>query len=129
MALLRLGTCGAFQPPAHLGSAVVASPGSIFVRRDPDAFTLDAPGRPHYSISLPVPSDPLLSSLVRQELEARLGPEGVCAGLNVSADSFYSSQGRSTTLFDDRNANVIADVLAAYPGELAPTWAASRGAG
>ena len=32
MAILRLGTCGATQPPAKLGDMLVASSGSIAVR-------------------------------------------------------------------------------------------------
>ena len=40
MAIVRLGTCGAIQPPAALGVTTVAFPGSVFIRRDPDAFTL-----------------------------------------------------------------------------------------
>eukprot|EP00887_Chlorella_sp_A99_P005428 scaffold1.g5428.t1 len=119
MAVLRLGTCGAFQAPAALGAAVVASPGAVLVRREPDAFSLGLPpSASHYSISLPVDSDPALSARLRAELAARLGEGGVCAGLNVSADSFYSSQGRISAHFDDYNASLIDDVLAAYPNAL-----------
>lgn len=32
LAMVRLGTCGAVQPPAHLGSFLVASEGSVCVR-------------------------------------------------------------------------------------------------
>jgi len=32
MAIMRLGTCGATQPPAKLGDMLVASKGSIVVR-------------------------------------------------------------------------------------------------
>lgn len=32
LAMIRLGTCGAIQPPAHLGNFLVASEGSICVR-------------------------------------------------------------------------------------------------
>lgn len=32
LAMIRLGTCGAVQPPAHLGSFLVASEGSICIR-------------------------------------------------------------------------------------------------
>ena len=32
MAFIRLGTCGALQRPARLGDAIVASPGSVFIR-------------------------------------------------------------------------------------------------
>ena len=39
MAMVRLGTCGAVQPPASLGSFLVASEGSICIRC---AYTADA---------------------------------------------------------------------------------------
>lgn len=32
LAMIRLGTCGAIQPPAHLGNFLVASEGSVCVR-------------------------------------------------------------------------------------------------
>lgn len=32
LAMVRLGTCGAIQPPAHLGNFLVASQGSACVR-------------------------------------------------------------------------------------------------
>ncbi len=32
LAIIRLGTCGALQPPAHLGCFLVASEGSVCVR-------------------------------------------------------------------------------------------------
>jgi hypothetical protein len=60
-------------------------------RRDPDAFTLGNNAKP-YVFSLPVPADPVLSHMLKRQLEARLGEEGVCEGLNATADSFYSSQ-------------------------------------
>lgn len=60
-------------------------------RRDPDAFTLGNGAKP-YIFSLPVPADPVLSSLLKRQLAARLGDDGVREGLNATADSFYSSQ-------------------------------------
>lgn len=65
-------------------------------RRDPDAFSPEgeACGLPPYRFSRPIPSDPLLSQALQQEAARRLGEENVCSGLNATADSFYSSQGR-----------------------------------
>ncbi len=65
-------------------------------RRDPDAFSPEgeACGLPPYRFSRPIPSDPLLSQALQQEAARRLGAENVCSGLNATADSFYSSQGR-----------------------------------
>lgn len=177
MAVLRLGTCGALQPPARLGSFVVADPGSILIRwagggaereqrgggchagsgcllpcalcmlhvhaaglnshlppsrytptatlplstlprrRNPDAFSPEgeAAGLTPYSFSRPIPSDPQLSAALAAEAAAWLGTEGVCAGLNATADSFYSSQGRRSSWFQDRNDSLLSDLLRCYP--------------
>ena len=49
--------------------------------------------RPPYIISQPVPSDPELSGLLLEKLQAAASRDtSVLQGLNVSADSFYSSQ-------------------------------------
>ena len=103
--------------------AVVPSPhDSGFCRRDPDAFgsqdeTSEAGSqcteqadanrlsshvaatptrqgiRPPYIISQPVPSDPELSGLLLEKLQAAATEDAsILQGLNVSADSFYSSQ-------------------------------------
>lgn len=45
-------------------------------------------------LSLPVPADPELSTLLVAEAAALVGPGRVVEGLNASADSFYSSQVR-----------------------------------
>ena len=93
-----------------------------FCRRDPDAFgshdatseagsqsieqadpdrlssheaatTSSQRPRPPYIISKPVPSDAELSGLLLEKLQAAAsGDTSVLQGLNVSADSFYSSQ-------------------------------------
>lgn len=118
MAIIRLGTSGGLQPPASIGTVVVAFPGSVSIRRDPDAFA-DAASLAHpYIVSLPVAADPLLSHRLRAELEARLGAGGVAEGLNASADSFYSSQGRAAALFRDRNQTLLADLLQRHPSTL-----------
>lgn len=160
MAVLRLGTCGALQPPARLGSFVVAEPGAILIRwggraawrlesgdgcgapvscvvhppiprtrthtlsrrappcrRNPDAFSPEgeAAGLTPYTFSRPIPSDAPLSAALAREAAARLGGEGVCSGLNATADSFYSSQGRRSGWFEDRNDSLLADLLRCYP--------------
>jgi uridine phosphorylase len=68
----------------------------------------------YYNVSRPVPADPELSSLIERNLRAG-GLEDIHLGLNVSADSFYSSQGRVTDSFDDYNETLIDEVLERYP--------------
>lgn len=44
-----------------------------------------------------------------------LGPDNIVTGLNATADSFYSSQGRTGGKFDDRNENLISDLCRHHP--------------
>ena len=46
---------------------------------------------------------------------AVFGRDGVALGLNATADSFYSSQGRKDPNFNDANDHVIESVLRTYP--------------
>lgn len=113
MAFVRLGTCGALQPPARLGSLVVSDPGAILIRRNPDAFGAEgeALGLPPYTFSQPIPSDPVLSLALQLEAARLLGPEGVCSGLNATADSFYCSQGRWAAVHGPRRLGCWAGAL------------------
>ncbi|GLC65493.1 hypothetical protein PLESTF_000302500 [Pleodorina starrii] len=148
MAIVRLGTCGAVQRPAKLGDLLIATHGSIAIRRDPDYWTLlessyepshgngggengngkgsangghangangARAGRKPYATSLPVPADPQLAALLAEEAAAVVGPDRVVEGLNASADSFYSSQGRTGSDFDDRNEGLLGELVAAHP--------------
>ena len=79
MAIIRLGTCG--SPNKELGSIVVSS-GSVFVRREPNSWTINQPAN-YYSISEPVMSSIPLSQLVLLSLSffnatASKKYEGVC---------------------------------------------------
>jgi uridine phosphorylase len=119
MAIVRLGTCGAVQRPAKLGDLLLASHGSIAIRRDPDYWTLlegyeshaakgsagngksngsanghSLAGRKPYAMSLPVPANEQLAALLAVEAARVVGTDRVVEGLNASADSFYSSQVR-----------------------------------
>ncbi len=91
MAIVRLGTCGALQPPAKLGDLLIASAG-LLVRRNPDAWTAD--GQDAYTVSLPVACDADLAATLTAEGRSLLGEGNVQQGLNATADSFYSSQVR-----------------------------------
>ncbi|KAL1496552.1 hypothetical protein AB1Y20_014158 [Prymnesium parvum] len=98
--VVRFGTCGSIREDAAEGTIAVSSGGSTFIRRDPDAF--GGGGGSPYQICSVVPADAELSAAVLRELRAELGEEAaVVEGLNVSACSFYSSQGRRDPAFDD----------------------------
>ena len=96
---------------------MVASKGAGFISRNPDAF--DGPngltGVAPYNFHRVTPADATLSHLLVSSLQEKLGTEHVREGLNVTADSFYSSQGRIDDRFNDANVSVIGDILKAYP--------------
>ncbi|GIL80023.1 hypothetical protein Vretimale_12853 [Volvox reticuliferus] len=72
-------------------------------------------GRKPYVTSLPVTANQQLAALLAAEAARVVGPDRVVEGLNASADSFYSSQGRTGSDFDDRNEGLLADLVAAHP--------------
>lgn len=104
----------------------MSDPGSVFVRRNPDAFhDLDhhydansnsgngsiAP----YMISRPVVADEQLATLIKQQASLRVGTHNVVSGLNATADSFYASQGRRSSHFEDRNDHILSHLLKLHP--------------
>ncbi|KAM3571663.1 hypothetical protein VYU27_006316 [Nannochloropsis oceanica] len=135
--IARFGTCGVLQSHVTVGGVIVASPGSVLCMRNPDAFlppttsttttktvptdavndTVHTPHQP-YLVFAPQPSDRALSHALVSELIAELGPARVTQGMNASACSFYSSQGREDTLFDDRNMHVLDTLRTQHPSLL-----------
>ncbi|GAX77180.1 hypothetical protein CEUSTIGMA_g4626.t1 [Chlamydomonas eustigma] len=116
MAVVRLGTCGALQPPASLGQLIIAH-SSINIRRNPDAWSdlSTASMLPAYMFTLPVQADPHIVRLLAEEASSTMGASNVISGLNATADSFYSSQGRVGGNFDDRNEGLIEEMCEKYP--------------
>jgi uridine phosphorylase len=60
-----------------------------------------------YHISGLIPADRHLSERLMESLKLELGQENVVNGVNASADSFYSSQGRQDIAFGDDNDKLI----------------------
>jgi uridine phosphorylase len=64
-------------------------------------------------VSEVAPANEILSKLVFEELKQSLrGQASILEGLNLTADSFYSSQGRIDDSFDDNNVNLIEHITA-----------------
>lgn len=129
MAFLRFGTCGGLGN-VRPGTVVVATEGSVLVRREPDAVGQAlAQGASSssqevfpYSVSKPVPAHAALSSLymrcMRESVEGSgLAASGVTVqgGMDATADSFYSSQGRKGKAFLDWNESLIAQLCSRHP--------------
>jgi uridine phosphorylase len=99
----------------------VASEGAVYVSRNVDAFAYNydntnaASDLSPYNISLVAPSDAILSASMIRHLSEVVGPDMVKTGLNVTADSFYSGQGRVDPNFQDLNADLIDLVIEKYP--------------
>ena len=132
MAIVRYGSCRGLTPAAVPGTVVVNTAGSVSVTRNPDAFpqprdreseggASGAGSRASggdadaYRISRPVPPDPSLARALGEAMETAVGSRRTVEGLNVSCDSFYSSQGRVDTHFDDRNEQLVARLMALHP--------------
>jgi len=148
LVICRFGTCGGIAAEAFPGSIVVASGGSGYVARNPDAFvhlyeeraatsisssSATAPSSSSSSASVTVassveevaaeaayriakvaPADAALSSLVKSSLDKYVGEESILTGINVTAESFYSSQGRIDDRFEDQNQDLFDALHTAY---------------
>jgi len=132
MAILRLGTCGGLQEHTPVGTVVLCK-GAVAVRRNPDAISSPAPyvqshslpfslaegqgpsivATPSfpYDISGRCSSHPGLSAIFGDKL--REAHCSVHEGVGASADSFYSSQGRASGAWGDRNSAVIPSLTTA----------------
>ncbi|ETL78736.1 hypothetical protein F442_21184 [Phytophthora nicotianae P10297] len=119
MNIIRFGTCGAVREEVTPGSVVVSGKGSVMVTRNPDAFFPDATGDDYYRVSRVMPSSPALSNALVAAMNDKLSALpaeptiggndvlNVFDGLNATACSFYSSQGRLDSSFDDRNEQLV----------------------
>eukprot|EP00928_Gymnodinium_smaydae_P098075 TRINITY_DN9038_c0_g1_i3.p1 TRINITY_DN9038_c0_g1~~TRINITY_DN9038_c0_g1_i3.p1 ORF type:complete len:318 (-),score=70.52 TRINITY_DN9038_c0_g1_i3:211-1164(-) len=121
IAIIRYGSCGGVHPEAVPGTVVLNSEGSVFVQRNYDAFATTEPGEGEataageaYRVTRAVAPDAAFAAIARRALHGVLGSR-LLEGLNVSADSFYGSQGRDDPHFDDRNAGLLAKVDALRP--------------
>jgi len=126
MKIIRFGTCGGLQDSDFATTIVVASEGSMLVRREPDLVGEN--NSFPYSFSRIVPPCPELSAALLDSMQERTRglifksnnenkeKNGkVKTGLDVTADSFYSSQGRTSDAFDDRNEHLLEKLKLAYP--------------
>eukprot|EP00349_Pseudokeronopsis_sp_Brazil_P001384 CAMPEP_0202961970 /NCGR_PEP_ID=MMETSP1396-20130829/6073_1 /ASSEMBLY_ACC=CAM_ASM_000872 /TAXON_ID= /ORGANISM="Pseudokeronopsis sp., Strain Brazil" /LENGTH=298 /DNA_ID=CAMNT_0049682225 /DNA_START=52 /DNA_END=948 /DNA_ORIENTATION=+ len=123
MLVIRYGTCGGLSEEAVPGSVVVASMGAGYVARNPDHFIQSATesrhGKDPYFYFSPVPSDAALSSALEESIRDAMstveGAGPVIGGTNITADSFYSSQGRLDDRFHDDNEDLFQHVHMHYP--------------
>jgi len=115
IAIIRLGTCGIFNPNFEPGTIMVGGKGSmyIYVNYAKDGCLNYDVGteEPQFLLCNPEPADEELSS----KLVAELAKEGVphFNGLNACGETFYSCQGRKNEFFEDDNTHIVPDLAKA----------------
>jgi uridine phosphorylase len=105
--IVRFGSCGSISPSASLGDIVCARE-AAFISRNVDHFIVPSSSSKPYHISKTVLADESLTSLLYAKFSE--SDMKVKIGVNVSADSFYASQGRTDPSFNDENESLISDV-------------------
>ncbi|KAL0219113.1 hypothetical protein P9112_004766 [Eukaryota sp. TZLM1-RC] len=114
MAVIRLGTSGSPRDDIPLGTVALASEGCVGIIRNPDAFGADSNVPPYMITNTVPPTKPGFIDCFRQVFSQRF-PEHFREGVGASGCSFYSSQGRATADFDDKNDTVLDDLLKKEP--------------
>eukprot|EP01127_Copromyxa_protea_P016468 TRINITY_DN489_c0_g2_i1.p1 TRINITY_DN489_c0_g2~~TRINITY_DN489_c0_g2_i1.p1 ORF type:complete len:300 (+),score=73.03 TRINITY_DN489_c0_g2_i1:324-1223(+) len=117
MAVIRLGTCGTPKPDVPIGSIAIARD-SIMCYQNFDAFydgKEKTKAADYYHITKPLNTDVVLTQLLTAEVEAALPEKKVVNCTDVTADSFYSSQGRIDPSFADHNETLIDEMIELYP--------------
>ncbi|KAJ3131404.1 hypothetical protein HK101_004723, partial [Irineochytrium annulatum] len=130
MAVIRFGSCGGIAERARVGDIAVVTEGSLMITRNYDHFGKGGEGRGKnsmgsrskpYNISELVEPDQVLTDACAKTKKLKasvidaVGRDRIVTGVNATADSFYSSQGRQDPMFDDENSNLIDAVIAAHP--------------
>jgi len=118
LAVIRLGTCGTPREDINIGTLALASQ-SVCVTTNYNSYSRDHSenGRAldHFTVSKPCYADSTLTNLLKNHLASTVVDFPVVIGLDITADSFYSSQGRVDANFDDRNATLIDELITNHP--------------
>lgn len=118
MLIIRLGSCGSLSDAA-VGDICVPS-GSYLVQRNYDFFAGDsdnASAKP-YHLSKTFQADPEITKTLIKNMSAKLGDNHVWSGVNATADSFYSSQGRQDLNFVDANQELFTELVEHEPNTM-----------
>lgn len=130
MVIVRLGSCGFVNNPCWkdgpehvIGSIAVAGHGSCVIQRNYDyQFQTDKSCVGAYKLSDPFPANAALSEIMLEKSRQVFGQDRVLNTLNLSADSFYSSQGRQSedNHFQDCNTNLLIEIQKKFCSTLVP---------
>ena len=101
---------------------MVAAEGAGYICRNPDAFIHNysddsnaTKKQESYHLSQVAPANAELSDLLVAALTEHIGADSLRTGTNVTAESFYSSQGRIDPNFDDDNHDISKLLVERYP--------------
>lgn len=117
--MIRLGSCGSLSD-AKVGDICVPS-SSYIVQRNYDYFADDNSSSSHaspYIMSKKFDADPEVTATLVKNMSAQLGDNHVWKGVNATADSFYSSQGRQDENFVDDNQELFTELVKYEPDTL-----------
>lgn len=119
MVIIRVGTCGIVKKEVAepVGRLAVTDHGAVLVQRnyDSDSNHPNMPDHQFYHISRRWMADPELSTILKRNTQERMGADNVLSSLDASADSFYSSQGRTSPGFADNNGFITRTLIELYP--------------
>lgn len=117
IAIIRLGTCGTPKPDVPVGSIAVAKDTVMcyqnfegFYDRKEKTKAID-----YYHVTKPLNTDQALTESLVNELKVAVPERAVVTCTDVTADSFYSSQGRTDPRFADHNSTLIDEIIELYP--------------
>ena len=115
---IRFGTCGSPTDACNIGDLALADE-CRGIYRNPDAFrhSPSSASLERYHFTLPVPADPDLLKHLRDTLTKQF-PDTIKLGTTFSGCSFYSSQGRPSSVFDDQNEDILSKI-ASFPKAIA----------
>eukprot|EP01133_Synstelium_polycarpum_P008378 gene8378-9847_t len=113
MAIVRYGTCGSLQD-VPVGSLAIAKD-CVLIRRNPDHWHPQGNKVSPYDISLPFDGDQELIHQLTESFKEAVPDRKIVIGTNATGDSFYSSQGRQDSNFDDNNQDLIQTLLEKHP--------------
>lgn len=125
LTIIRLGSCGTMREEVPIGGLVIAD-GAVLIQRNYNHFLDKAPAKTtspkclgtSYQLSEACYPDAHvtdqlfqhLKSLYRPATETETGSETVYRGMNVTADTFYASQGRQMDAFRDDNHTLLEEL-------------------
>jgi uridine phosphorylase len=114
MVVVRFGTCGTLDAGLPVGSLCLAS-GAVMCRRNEDAWATGSAEAPYTVSKRAVAGDARLLKRLHERVRGAVDVKhALVEGLNCTADSFYSTQGRLGTHFDDRNAELFRFLVAQH---------------